>query len=761
MTDHLNGAYTFDYTVYEAGQYVLRLSLAEDGLNATYFNGTSFGRLVDQNFNYPSFEAGQQGRAVNIRSSQSWTGDLGRRPGVRGDLGEGTYLNRFHTRAEQNISVDLRGIDMNDYLDNTDRARLKFRDEYWSATWTGMITPEFAEMYTFTAEMDSDSTVLLRIGGRGLEFNQSSPGSVVLNSTAAKSDLSGQYNFSDTRYREFEVQFVHYTGDAVLRLYWESPSTARRLIPSTAFTHWRNVSHYNTTIHPAALCSHCSTAYGEALQSAQVAVKKSFWVYARDAFSNLLQVGGHEPTMVAVGKDGVAFRGDVTDYGNSTYLVEYYPTQAGDFRMYVSIGCCAPHPNVGYTVEVQELAPLLIHGAPFHLTVTPAPVEQSRTVAVGKGLLGGMVGLPLSFTALYRDIHNNPTTALNTSESEMVVRFVDQQTSNELVPSSLSIQHYAANTTVHYHIEQAGKYLMYVHLKADKFRTVPKQIIASPFQITMYPSKADASLTVCRGVGLRQASTGRVATFEIQLYDTFNNNLITGGNRLYVRLEGDASFQNYRQNVIPSCQDTQNGRAVCSYTPTNNGTHRLTVRLLNNSLTQPGGLGLTAQYYTTSDGAVDAHSLATFTRIDRSVQFVWPTGALVPSPALSASKSIPLSGAGQSVRWDGYLVSPRSDVFQIAARARNLNVSVYLDDVLVFDSIGTPSVPTALVLDAAYQLRIIATAEPVANSVVMERSVELRWSTPTVREYPVPQFFLYDSAAEIALSPFPVAVAVA
>lgn len=763
LTDNHDGTYTFDYTVYAAGQYVLRLALAEDGLNASYFNGTSFGRLVDQDFNYRSFEVGQQGRAVNVRSAKSWTGDLGRRPGVRGDLGEGSYLNLFQTRTERNISVDLRGIDMNDYLGNKNNTRYDFRDEYWSASWTGMITPEFAEVYTFTADIDSDSTLLVRIGGRGLEFNHSAPGQVVLNISTARADTEGTFNFSDTKYREFEVLYAHYTGDARLRLYWESPSTPRRLIPTTAFTHWRNVSHYNNTIHPAPLCSHCSTAYGAALTQAQVAVKKSFWVYARDAFSNLMQVGGHQPTMLAIGKDGVAFRGEVTDYGNSTYLIEYYPTQAGEFRMYVSIGCCAPHPNIGYTREIAELSPLLIKGAPFLLTVTPAPVEQSRTVAVGKGLLGGTVGEMLTFTTLYRDIHNNPTMAKNATESVLRVQFIDQVTSLELKPEFLTTHYDTANATTTYRILQAGRYLMYVYLKADKHGSVAKQIIASPFQITMYPTKAAPEHTVCRGVGLRQATTNQTAHFEIQLYDSYHNNLITGGNRFHVRLQGDASFQHLRQDVVPSCQDTQNGRTVCSYTPRHTGTHRLNIRLLNNTLTRPGGLGLTATYYTSADAATDGHALPTFMRIDPVVQFSWPTGLLIPSEHLSQNNVVPLRQGGQSVRWDGYLLSPRNDVFYLVARAQNLNVSIYLDDDLVFDTLAGIEAPVRLVQDAAYHIRIIASAVAVrsdqAGAVEVERAIDLRWSTATVREYPIPQFFLYDSATEIALSPFPVVVA--
>jgi len=245
----------------------------------------------------------------------------------------------------------------------------------------------------------------------------------------------------------------------------------------------------------------------------------------------------------------------------------------------------------------------------------------------------------------------------------------------------------------------------------------------------------------------------------------YNNNLITGGNRFYARLQGDASFQNLRQDVTPTCEDTQNGRTICTYSPTNVGTHQLTIRLLNNSLTRPGGLGLNAKYYTTVDGAMNDRSDEAFSRIDPVVQFTWSSGLVVPTNDVkinvgssAAPRTVPLSKGGQSIRWDGYLISPRNDYFGIVARSINLNSSVYIDDVLVFDTVSGISASVAMLQDSAYHIRVVTSAAPTLNQAPVARSIDLRWSTATVRENPIPQFFLYDSAEEIALSPFPVNV---
>lgn len=809
LTDNLDGRYTIDYNVPVAGKYVMRLALAEEGLNATYFNSTDFGYLVDGDYNYEAFVLAKQGRPLNLGSSISWTGDLGRRPGPQAGIGEGTYFHRYATRVERQIACDFRGVDPDEYF-GIDRSTedgdvpFKFRDEYWSARWTGRITPEKAEVYKFSAEIDDDSTLLVRIGGRGLEFNNSQPGEILLQRDRTAAVVpTAWFNFTEVKPLELLVEFAHFTGDAVLKLYWESLSTPRTLIPPSAFTHWRNVSHYNTTIHPAPLCSSCSTAVGAALHDARVAEKKSFWVYARDEFGNLLQRGGDVPSMVAVGPTGVSIRGEVTDYGNSTYLIDYYPAEAGEFLMYVTIGCCPPHPDVGFPSEMQQFRHLLISGAPFLLKVMPAPLNQSTTIATGHGLSGGIVGFPLTFITFYRDIHDNPTTVDNVSESHLITRFIDTVTGSEVRPAEIHTELSVGGAVTTYSLTQAGSYLLHVLLIAGVNDTM-EEIKDSPFSVLMIPNEADPAHTVCRGVGLRQASLNMTASMEIQLFDRFRNNLIIGGDKFWIRLQGDANFSDSQLDVIPRCEDTQNGRYICRYQPLYAGTHQLAIIHLNSSVTPMGGLGLTATYYASFDGATDGRrgvrkysAAPAYTRIDPQVKFRWAQGLVVPvddlavtTPTAPVSSSaavvpvaagaevdgadkfvsleeLPLRDAGQSVRWDGYLIAPRGDVYTFNALVVNMEAQVYLDDRLVYDSRDGVAPPVHLLLGSAYEIRVLARTRytvPAAKDVFTSPSpgvvsIDLRWSTPTVNEYSIPQVFLFDSGTEIAFSPFPVLVA--
>lgn len=813
--DLKDGSFIATYNVPKAGMYVMRCSVAEPGLNATFFNTTTFGYLVNADYNDPSYASTELGRPVNSGSSISWTGDWGRRPGAMGDISEGTYYQMYHTLAEDNINMNLSavvagrsvGYDQETMTPFPMSQKYRFREEYWSARYVGLITAPFAEEYTFTIIMDGSSQVALRIGGLGNTLNDTEPGTLVINSTFSPS--FGQYNFTDTLAREFVLEFVHYSGTAtILQLYWQSPSTPYAIVPPSAFSHWRNISHFNVTVHPASLSPDHSTAYGDALTNAVAGVVKSFVVYGRDRFGNLRQVGGDVPSAVAVGRNGVQFRGDVTDYGNSTYLIEYYPTMAGQYLLYVTIGCCPVHPDVGIDSELEMNANLFISNSPFVLTVSPVAPNPTRSISVGDGCLGGVAGELITFNTLLRDLHNNPTTTTTPFHNNVtiVVKFtsVPSDTGSGKVTLYNNQSHHTinqdffvrvntvlndgdGNATTTYNITRAGVYDMTVTMSING--SAPAQINGSPYRIVIVPAPAYAANTVCRGVGLRHATPGRQYSFEVQLFDRFNNAHIVGGEKLYVRLIGSGGFHASRV-ITPVGTDMRNGKYIFTYTPTYSGPHELVVRLLNNSVSTTGGLGLTGAYFGGGDaGGVagiggDSEFVATavtgtslpaelnmvpvVTRIDRQVYFSFPKGYVIPTydyEKAHADTWTPTTGntlafSSGYIRWSGYLVSPRTDIFTFAVHTKHLNATVYIDSGLVYDSVTGITNSVALTTNAAYQIVVEAWINALSSAAPYEAAfIELVWSTPVIQPPAlINRYYLYDSANEIAYSPFPVNV---
>jgi hypothetical protein len=803
----------------------------------TYFNDTTFGNLFNNDFDSKTYINHLQGSDTSRGTSISWTGDIGGLESHQGDLGNtSSYFSRYLTRTEATININTsRGIanyfnfnNNNNNNDNNDNnstnTRYHPREQYWSARYIGMITPNYPELYRFEINIDDDSSVRLYIGGIGIGLNNSNLGTLIVNASAnqiGSKTFVGYYQFTDTKYREFLLEYQHYTSDAFLQIYWESLSTSYQSIPSTAFTHWRNISHYNFTIHPAPLCSRCSTVYDlSGLVHGQVAQMQSFLVYARDSFGNLLQVSRHHHhtttttatatvKMVAMGEEEIntpAFRGKVTDYHNSTYLVQYYPTQAGTFRMYVTITSTTTtiaaanvigNIAMGMSQELQNLFPYQVQGSPFTVHIQPAILNATRTIATGKGIVGGVANETLVYIIHFKDIFNNPTYVYNVSKLVYSIYFEDAIVKTLAIPNQITIIPTKHNITVSYQFERSGKYWMYVnvgyhHENITLVALAP--ILASPFHLLISPIAAAYEKTTCRGLGLRQAILNQTTSFEIQLYDIFHNKLIVGGNKFYIRFHGDANQTHSNLATPPICTDTQNGRYICQYTPIYPGSHQLSIGLLIGNTSHPGGDGLVAQYYHYYDGAHNGYSQQSlivdvddtptltmagtvgsisssvgspiFTQIEPTINLLSSTGFFLPDSSLTElnlnqtgiKTPLHMMIAGQAIQWSGYLVAPRTDRYSISMTLKNMNASIFLDHILIFDNIAGILNPVNLIQNAAYRIRVEAGTRIQSDWISLALSATLVWSTENMRLHPISQFFLYSRFAELPLSPFPVVV---
>jgi hypothetical protein len=74
-------------------------------------------------------------------------------------------------------------------------------------------------------------------------------------------------------------------------------------------------------------------------------------------------------------------------------MCSYVPVISGQYRVYISLGCCVPDADVGLSVELATITPLLIHGSPFLLTVSPNVPSVRHFLAFGGGLKGCTAGI--------------------------------------------------------------------------------------------------------------------------------------------------------------------------------------------------------------------------------------------------------------------------------------------------------------------------------------------------------------------------------
>lgn len=771
--DHGDGSYTASFSLQTCGQYVSRLSIAEPGLNATYFNDTTFGYLVDLDDNLNEFDDSRGGDDVNTGSTMSWTGDIGRRPGARGDLAEGSYFHRFKSRVESNVNFDLRSskdVTSGDIRNTLFSAGEKFREDYWSVRYVGLIKPGYPEKYNFTILADAESTVRILIGGTGSAALRNHPAQEVARLQPNASMAFGQYSFTDKNMREFILEYQHFTGpDTFLTVFWESPSTPKSVIPMSAFRHWRNASHYNLTANPNVLCSSCSTVYGDALSVATAGQLHTFTLYGRDAFGNLLQTGGDVPSMVAVGPNGASFRGVVDDFRNSTYRISYYPSQSGIYRMYISIGCCVPHPNVGLSREIDLLKPLLVGMAPYMLNITAAVIHGPKCIAVGSGITSGVVGILEHFKIFFRDAHGNPTSAA--TGVNIAVEFYIQNSNNTVDNSAANLQEIGfTSATIYYNMTRSGNYTVVVLLNG-------KHIVGSPFSLFLRPTIGNPGTTIVRGLGKTTAVAHKPSFFEVTVRDLYGNAVTSGGNKLYIRLIGSHRREDVMHAIIPSCLEDANGKYQCRYVASIPGNYNMRIKLLTASDHNPGGSGLLGYYYgnaerTDLNGISSELSSPLVVRLDRSIDLSYRHGFFLHELESGIRESKVYAGvdfsSGVRIIWEGYVVSPFSDEVVIKTISNKFDATVYVDDSLVYDSLvesvvtrdlrysTSPLTTLRLDLGTVYSLRVEAWCEGADLMDGTDLFLKLVWSTSSIRENIIPAFYLYSNANEINLSPFPI-----
>eukprot|EP00466_Bigelowiella_natans_P018016 jgi/Bigna1/138452/aug1.45_g13160 len=222
-----------------------------------------------------------------------------------------TENNFYVQRIDRNFNFDweLRNPFGNDLI---------YPTEYWSAMWYGRFKVPVSETFRITASIDANCGVRLWL-------DDSKSGIVMARSfqeyAATKKALIDEYDpyqggtdvFADIllnkdTYYHILIHYRDYVGKASLKLYWESPSTPKSIIPASAFSTFRNVTApYDVTITNAASFHNTSTTHrtgdlnltyakieskGIPTKPVKAGIDFDFTIQLRDQFGNLQMNGG-------------------------------------------------------------------------------------------------------------------------------------------------------------------------------------------------------------------------------------------------------------------------------------------------------------------------------------------------------------------------------------------------------------------------------------------------------------------------------------
>lgn len=531
---------------------------------------------------------------------------------------------------------------------NATKKHAPYFEDHLSARWYGLVNPFYPEKYRFHVELDEFSSFNLYLGdgiNRKLVVNCTM---IPVSTAKAGSRVNtfhvfenrrcdGTYEFSTDDLRNSTViiiEFIHNNDPAkalfgssnlqtlplpFFALYWESVSTPYSVIPPSVLSHWETADRYNLTIVPAPLCSHCSNV---TLPTRVVAGENiRILIDSRDSFGNLLSRGGDTPTVVAVGpsgsvnavtvgllqssegsasiKNGLSTYGNISDFDNSTYVIDFTLLKAGVYRVYVTVGCCPVSEDIGYPGIVDSMRHLLTRSSPYLLTIVPTAIEPANTFVALQSYTGGYAGRMLSFYIHLRDrFHNyinssdyittatsagkvttSSTGSTGLSVSSVGAAVASRELSQQLfqiaftnvesnrtvspdylrmsVPVPLSVTgdggpsgllpESSSVILVHYNMTRSGSYAMSIHLQHEQGQervsaSSTAALKNSPYSALLDPEQPDATHTILHAY-INETDNKIFANipfaFRVYVKDRFNNVYSAHRSGLYVRLLGD------------------------------------------------------------------------------------------------------------------------------------------------------------------------------------------------------------------------------
>lgn len=86
-----------------------------------------------------------------------------------------------------------------------------------------------------------------------------------------------------------------------------------------------------------------------------------------------------------------------------------------------------------------------------------------------------------------------------------------------------------------------------------------------------------------------------------------------------------------------------------------------------------------------------------------------------------------------------------------------MNAAIYVDDVLIYDSAFNIQTRVTLQENSVYRVKVEGSVDE--NMQNMPVAMDLLWQSSSINIAIIPQFYVYDSADEIYLSPFSIRMA--
>eukprot|EP00960_Hanusia_phi_P073710 768070-Hanusia_phi.AAC.5 len=338
-------------------------------------------------------------------------------------------------------------------------------------------------------------------------------------------------------------------------------------------------------------------AIGQSLSKGKAGIQSSFYIQARDRFSNAISTGGiyfniffeGPPFFYPSSVQDLASTQSKTSFSpadTGQYLVGYVTTVTGNYKIHVRWGS------------------IPIKGSPFALLVEGGQTCASLSRLIGTMLTSCTAGLAATFGILTRDAFSNvvfneadrftldytPGNVRDPNDLTILPQVQAQAicvqgSSYNLPCSTLSIVNgcpsSACGRKAAYYLTISGTYTLTVFANLEPVNRVPLAVSAKP---TVFL----ASSTVLSGSGLADSQVGISLSVLMQLRDRFGNNLLN--EQGLVRVQDVRASISYSSVAVPSfvqafseifVRDLDQGRFDVTYTPTIAGSYFFSISVLN------------------------------------------------------------------------------------------------------------------------------------------------------------------------------------
>jgi len=627
-----------------------------------------------------------------------------------------TENNFYVQRIDRNFNFDweLRNPFGNDLI---------YPTEYWSAMWYGRFKVPVSETFRITASIDANCGVRLWL-------DDSKSGIVMARSfqeyAATKKALIDEYDpyqggtdvFADIllnkdTYYHILIHYRDYVGKASLKLYWESPSTPKSIIPASAFSTFRNVTApYDVTITNAASFHNTSTTHrtgdlnltyakieskGIPTKPVKAGIDFDFTIQLRDQFGNLQMNGGEtadlEVKLVEIHNFFTVQSKPITDNNNGTYHVVIEPTLVGDHLLYV-------------TYKGKNLK-----GSPWEIHVDPGNAYAPTSWAQGTGYNNATVNFEARFYIYVRDMESNMRQSKDTV-TVVTSGPVTLPVAVEYVGGGVYNATYTAVTK--------GTYTFQVYINKKKLNTTSTVQIAPDIA-----SAVDSSFTTTNG-------TGPSTSVTIQTTDNQGNNLNGGGHHFFC--EAVKTYDGTKRRGVVT-DNTDGTYSVAFVLPnTEGGIHMVNLYLAKGK--DGIGDGLTAKYYTNPW----LSGQPVLTRVDPYINFNWGIDLITPT----AKDYV-------SIEWTGYIMPKYAETYDFSILSDE-GLRLTIDHTLIIDKwldsantfTGNYTFPTANLL---YPFKL------EWRDTVFTARCHMSWSSTSQGMELVPQNALFSHATHITGSP--------